>query len=652
LALTMDKLRSGGAENLRSGAAYSGSRLTQIDGLRAVAALVVVAYHYTTRFEQRFMHVSPLEISVPWGYFGVNLFFAISGFVICMTLDRCRTPQDFIVSRFARLYPTYWVAVALTWLTIQLHTMPGYAISLKAAIANLSMVHAFFGIPDVDGVYWSLQVELLFYIWMLAIWSLGLLRHTVGVCFAWTGLAVAYGVARYVFDTPVPDSIPQFLLLDYIPWFVIGMTMYVTLRGEGRWRFSHFVLLALCIIAIGLRGESEYIIAALLTMSLVLLASRNQLAWLALRPLVYLGAISYPLYLIHQKIGWAVLLQVEPQLPSVWLAIALAVFCSIAIASALHWLVEDPSRKVLRSAFARHRSRNRGGPVMARETPWFPRWATAVSALVVALFAGNIVVGRINPAVTPAPSHYMLSLFTVPHTAIEIPCHAANGISTRLVLVLGASNAASQVSPGVSDVVKIYRNGHCWRLRDALPGLDRGGLSVWSRVAELAVASPEEYDLMFAPLAIGGANISEWTGSGALNSALRHELEDLREGALQGLRVSAVVWQDEEADAVAGTDAGEYRDELLALRKLIDDYGVSAPILVGKSTACLTSVSTSLHRAIDAALRVGNGLRPGADTDSLGEAYRDSSHCRFNARGRNIAARRWWAVLAPELGKA
>ena len=641
-------MSSGAAALPRPGTAYDGARLTQIDGLRALAALVVVAYHYTTRFEQRFMHVTPLEISVPWGYFGVNLFFAISGFVICMTLDRCRTPQDFIVSRFARLYPTYWVAVAITWLTIQLHTMPGYAISLKAAIANLSMVHAFFGIPDVDGVYWSLQVELLFYIWMLAIWSLGLLRHTVSVGFVWTGLAIAYGLAHYVFGFPLPDSMPKFLLLDYIPWFVIGMTMYVSLRDEGRWRLSYLLLLALCLVAIGLRGESEYVIAALVTMSLVLLASRNLLGWLALRPLVFLGAISYPLYLIHEKIGWAVLLQIEPRLPSVWLSIVLAVCCSMLIATALHYLVEEPSRKALRGAYARYRS---GAVPTHHRAPWFPRWAAAACVVVGMLLVGNIVVGRLNQPTLPESPMDMASLFHMPATATEIPCRAESGRATRLILVLGQSNAASQVSPGITRGLKVYRDGRCWRVRGPMPGITSGGMGVWSRVAELAIGSGGQYDLVFAPLAIEGTHIDEWTGGGNLNRILRHELEDLRRGAELGLPISAVVWQEEEADALSGTDAERYRDELLALRKLIDDYGVTAPILVGKSTACLAPVSTSLHRAVDAAIKSGKGLRPGADTDALGDGYRDSGRCRFNARGRNAAARRWWAAMAPELGQ-
>lgn len=644
----MDDMRSGAAATPRPGTAYDGPRLTQIDGLRAVAALVVVAYHYTTRFEQRFMHVSPLDISVPWGYFGVNLFFAISGFVICMTLDRCRTPQDFMVSRFARLYPAYWVAVAVTWLTIQLHTIPGYAISLKGAIANLSMVHAFFGIPDVDGVYWSLQVELLFYIWMLAIWSLGLLRHTVGVAFLWTGLAVAWGIGRYMPGITIPDEIPRFMLLEYIPWFVMGMTIYVTLHEKRRWRVPHFALLALCIIAVGLRG-AEYMIAAVITISLVLLASRGYLAWLASRPFVFCGAISYPLYLIHEKIGWTVLLQIEPLLPSVWLSIALAVFCSMVIATALHYLVEDPSRKALRDLYTRYRNR----AVQVRsDAPWFPRWAVAACVMVAILLAGNLVTDRINLQAASKSATDMSSMLHMPASATKIPCSPSGGRATRLILVLGESHAARQVSPGVRGGVKVYRDGHCWRVHDPVPGMMSGGLSVWSRVAELAAGSAGRYELVFAPLAIEDTHIGEWTGDGNLNRIFRHELEDLRRGAERGLPVSAVIWQEEEADAVSGTDAENYRDELLALRELIDDYGVTAPILLGKSTSCLAPLSLPLHRAVNAAIKIGQRLRPGADTDSLGADYRDSNQCHFNARGRNAAARRWWTALEAELGKA
>jgi peptidoglycan/LPS O-acetylase OafA/YrhL len=390
--------------NNKEDAAPAAPRLLQIDGLRAIAALLVVAYHYTSGFEERFHHVTPLGVTLPLGYLGVYLFFAISGFVIFMTLDRCRQPMDFVASRFARLFPTYWAAVAITFLTMQVITVPGYDVTWPQALANLLMVHAFFGVPDVDGVYWSLQIELLFYIWMLAIWSLGLLRHALLLSYAWVAAGLAYGIAHYVLGVGIPATVPRFLLLESVPWFVIGMTAYTTLR-DRRWRPAHTVLLVLCVATVATRGEAERAVAAALSAALVLLASRGRLPLLTLRPLVFFGALSYPLYLVHEKIGWALLLTLEPRLPSSWLAIALTVGVSIALAAALHYLIEDPARRAIRDAYARHRTARaaRANPATTLAAPptrgrfrtWFPRWAVGACATIVVFAGGSILAGRL-----------------------------------------------------------------------------------------------------------------------------------------------------------------------------------------------------------------------------------------------------------------
>ena len=617
------------------------ARLVQIDGLRAIAALVVLGYHYTTRFDEKFMAVEPSGIAVPWGYLGVYLFFAISGFAIFMTLDRCRTPLDFVASRVARLYPAYWVAIAITWLTLQALTVPGYHVSGAQALANLTMFHAFFGVPNVDGVYWSLQVELLFYVWMLAVWSVGLLRHSVAVGFAWVGLALAVAVAEQLLGIALPRSLSRFLVLEHIPWFVIGMTLYLTLR-ERRWSVPRVVLLTLCVATISIPGEIEITLGAVATIALVLFASRGWLRPLESRPLLFVGAISYPLYLLHEKIGWAVRLQIEPHLPAVWLSIAFAIVCSVALAAALHYLVEDPARLALRHAYARYRKRITHEP----GGPWFPRWTIGAAATVAFFLVCNVVTGRLQAGTQEtARATSLLLRSTLPTAATQTPCHAASGNSRRLIVVLGQSNAASHAEPGPTDPVTIYRNGACWQVSDPLPGTTGDGASVWSRVAQLARADVPSIDLVLAPLAVQSTQISDWTGTGELNRALRQHLEDLRQGALQNLPVTAVVWQQGEADAQLGTDAAVYRDQLLALRRLLDQYGIAAPMLVGKSTYCGDRASAPLQRAVDAAVALVPGLQAGANTDVLGDGYRDVGRCHFNVRGRSAAAQLWWDAL-------
>src|ERR1043166_3463819 len=103
-------------------------RIGAVDALRGVAALAVVLYHYTQRYGELAEHgktdaafagqypsTGTVWFHVPWGHFGVQLFFMISGFVILMTVMKVRSVGEFAVLRLARLYPAYWVACGLTF---------------------------------------------------------------------------------------------------------------------------------------------------------------------------------------------------------------------------------------------------------------------------------------------------------------------------------------------------------------------------------------------------------------------------------------------------------------------------------------------------------------------------------------------------------
>ena len=139
----------------------SANRLVEIDALRGVAAMAVVLFHYTTRFAELYAPKTLPSLSFPDGHYGVNLFFIISGFVIFMTLEKTSRPMDFVVSRFSRLFPAYWFAILLTFSITHLLGLPGKLVDLSTAFANLIMIHSFFHVPHVDGVYWTLEVELI-----------------------------------------------------------------------------------------------------------------------------------------------------------------------------------------------------------------------------------------------------------------------------------------------------------------------------------------------------------------------------------------------------------------------------------------------------------------------------------------------------------
>jgi peptidoglycan/LPS O-acetylase OafA/YrhL len=149
-----------------------------VDALRGIAALAVVLYHFLDRHEETIGHIGEPLIWAPWGAHGVQLFFVISGFVIFLTLDRTRSSMDFIVSRVARLYPAYWAAMLFTLSVVLLLGLPYYRPqSLWQILINVSMWHSLFGVPHVEGAYWTLYVEVCFYVVMLALFATDQLRR-------------------------------------------------------------------------------------------------------------------------------------------------------------------------------------------------------------------------------------------------------------------------------------------------------------------------------------------------------------------------------------------------------------------------------------------------------------------------------------------
>ncbi|MCB1887694.1 MAG: acyltransferase, partial [Rhodocyclaceae bacterium] len=155
-------------------------RYLHVDALRAVAALLVVWLHSIEFFGR-------LSVGGDWvhtlaggsldlGRVGVVIFFAISGFVIPASLsDAPGAMKRFAVKRFFRLYPAYWVSVLLASALALAIADRADPTPLQFA-ANLTMVQEFFGVVSVQGLYWTLHVELVFYALCALAWARGLGR--------------------------------------------------------------------------------------------------------------------------------------------------------------------------------------------------------------------------------------------------------------------------------------------------------------------------------------------------------------------------------------------------------------------------------------------------------------------------------------------
>lgn len=332
----------------------SKNRIPEIDALRGICAATVMLYHYIVRYDALIGfsgHPNPAaDVNLTgfrdWGLMPVYVFFIISGFVIYMTVSRIKTGTQFVVSRASRLFPVYWVAVTLTYLTWKLAPAYAFTVPIKQYLINLTMLQTFFMVPSVDGVYWSLGVELAFYFGMWLLVFTGNLNKIRGACLVWLVVSFLYGVLG---DHP-PFYFRAVLLMDlkYAHFFVAGIVFY------RMWRRQHdlydWLSLAACAGNVFVHHTPGAALVLLGFFGVFLLVSFNRLKALAWPPLLYLGMISYPLYLIHQMIGYEIISAVSS---NHFLGIVIAVVTAIVLASILTFAVEQPALRALRSAMKR-----------------------------------------------------------------------------------------------------------------------------------------------------------------------------------------------------------------------------------------------------------------------------------------------------------
>ena len=338
-----------------AGSPSSRTRLTELDALRGIGALCVLIFHYSTRFHELFPQASHVPFSFPGGNYRVLLFFTISGFAIFFTLDRIGSVADFVVNRFARLYPAYIVAMLLTLGIEYLAHATQLLVGPVAILANFTMLQGFAFMPEVDGAYWTLTVEIGFYVCMIALWRFAGLKRLEPMLAAWLAIRWLY------FAWPdMPERIIMLLVLRYLPFFVIGMLSYRVWSGQRSWRQqTPYMLLSLASVATIETWDVTIVACVLILTFAALIAGR--LHFLSLRPLVWLGGISYSFYLIHQHVGFIVMLEVAKAGYSPWVGFFAAFAVALLLGTAINRAVERQAGETI----LRWWKRRRAGPAVA-----------------------------------------------------------------------------------------------------------------------------------------------------------------------------------------------------------------------------------------------------------------------------------------------
>jgi peptidoglycan/LPS O-acetylase OafA/YrhL len=324
-------------------------RLVELDALRGCAALIVILYHYFYRYDQIYGHDS-LPISwFAYGHYGVQLFFIISGFVIYWSINRAKKPTDFIVSRFSRLYPVYWAALIITFFAVNIWGLEGREVSSVVALMNILMFQEYFNFSHIDGVYWTLTVELTFYFWIFSLSLFSLLKKVEYILVPFILLSIFH----YAEVINLPDLLVEIFILKYLPFFVVGICFYKIANNLHDKLTVPIILF--CLIASGFSHGLAKVGLFAGFFIVFYMAIIGKLTFLRSRGLVYLGTISYPLYLIHQNIGYIIINKFYQYNLPASLGIFTAILLSILIAILLMKYIEQPLLGHIRTIYKKPR---------------------------------------------------------------------------------------------------------------------------------------------------------------------------------------------------------------------------------------------------------------------------------------------------------
>lgn len=279
----------------------------------------------------------------------VYFFFLISGYVIGLTVLSVPSMLQFAIYRFARLFPAYWAAVLAT--TAVLHFAPDVGRIPDGAeiAANITMAPALLGMRMIDPVYWSLAYELVFYS-VVALFFSAFPATGRNLCVLAATLLVA-SVIHAAATRPGAESALGAHLFEFAPFFAGGIAFFLWRRGE-RDLLTVSVLLASAIVA-ATRIEGAWHPSAFLLFALFFVVVSGLAHGLRSAPLIYLGRISYPLYLFHLAPGFLAISALDRLGAPIWLSVGVAVALIILLAHLLHTFIEVPARRKIRALSAK-----------------------------------------------------------------------------------------------------------------------------------------------------------------------------------------------------------------------------------------------------------------------------------------------------------
>lgn len=365
---------------------HKSARLDFLDALRAIAALMVFTQHFAELQWPAFRHFSATWFQM--GQAGVMLFFLVSGFIVPASLERAGSLSRFWVTRVCRLYPLYWLSLAIACALASFGLFGSHEPSAASIgptyLANATMLQTFLGYPNVIGLYWTLGIEMTFYAMLSVVFAARAFGRTTRLL-AYE-LLVTLGIA-VLLCARLGLAVPGMALnACELSSMFLGMVVYRCYRGQQSLRSTMLAVAACMAVLTASLATNLNLVAnpdgkgldAFLPMGMAWLAAYILFGiGLAVRrsrmpgALVYLGRISFSLYLLQPFVLELIPVRSSSLLVQV-AAYAVAVAALVGLASVTYRLVEQPGielGKRLLGSSAKRGSETRAGRC-ARALRW------------------------------------------------------------------------------------------------------------------------------------------------------------------------------------------------------------------------------------------------------------------------------------------
>lgn len=280
-------------------------RNKQLDGLKGITAIIILVFHLFCRYLQIYEN-NNIEWMSNWGTFGVIVFILISGLLLGLENTKNKEDEEFelfkyLKKKILRLWGCYIISITITMVCIKILGLPGRECSWTDYILNIFFINGFIGKPYVDGAHWYLTTLIsiivvigiirklklddkvwIYCLWLLIVWILrkiGISNITVLIGGSYLGIAMlGFSLPKILNENSIQTQKYKWLMLAGLSTF----------------------------FAITIQGLS-IIVSMILALILVMLCLNKKLWILETQIPLLLAKISYPVYLIHQNIGFVII---------------------------------------------------------------------------------------------------------------------------------------------------------------------------------------------------------------------------------------------------------------------------------------------------------------------------------------------------------